>query len=182
MHRDYQSNMPIRLYQFDDHIEIMNAGGLYGEARPENFPNVNEYRNPIIAEAMKEMKYVNMFNQGIRRVQDMLLDNGNKEAVFDVSKLTAFEVTVPSTVDVPQDVTQGGTQDDTQGDTQGDALDIWIEEQIRRNPKITTEELARTSKKGLATIKRHIAKLAHIKYVGSGYSGHWEIVENDAEA
>ena len=41
-----------------------------------------------------------MFNQGIRRVQDMLLDNGNKEAVFDVSKLTAFEVTVPSTVDV----------------------------------------------------------------------------------
>ncbi len=157
----------------------------------------NDYRNPIIAEAMKEMKYVNMFNQGIRRVQDMLLDNGNKEAVFDVSKLTAFEVTVPSTVDVPQDVpqdvtqggTQGGTQDDTQGDTQGgtqggtqgDALDIWIEEQIRKNPKVTTEELARTSKKGLATIKRHIAKLTHIKYVGSGYSGHWEIIENNAE-
>ena len=138
---------------------------------------------------MKEMKYVNMFNQGIRRVQDMLLDNGNKEAVFDVSKLTAFEVTVPSTVDVTQDVsqdgTQGGTQDDTQDDTQGgtqgDALDIWIEEQIRKNPKVTTEELARTSKKGLATIKRHIAKLAHIRYVGRGYSGHWEIIENNAE-
>lgn len=135
------------------------------------------------------MKYVNMFNQGIRRVQDMLLDNGNKEAVFDVSKLTAFEVTIPSTVDVPQDVpqddTQGDTQDDTQGDTQGgtqgDALDIWIEEQIRKNPKVTTEELARTSKKGLATIKRHIAKLTHIKYVGSGYCGHWEIIENNAE-
>ena len=150
----------------------------------------NDYRNPIIAEAMKEMKYVNLFNQGIRRVQDMLLENGNKEAVFDVSKLTAFEVTVLSTVDVPQDVpqdgTQGGTQDDTQGDTQGgtqgDALDIWIEEQIRKNPKVTTEELAEMSKKGLRTIKRHIAKLTHIKYVGSGYSGHWEIIENNAEA
>lgn len=128
------------------------------------------------------MKYVNMFNQGIRRVQDMLLDNGNKEAVFDVSKLTAFEVTIPSTVDVPQDGTQGGTQGDTQSDTQGYALDIWIEDQIRKNPKITTEELAEISKKGLRTIKRHIAKLAHIRYVGSGYSGHWEIVENDAEA
>ena len=90
MHRDYQSNMPVRLYQFDDHIEIMNAGGLYGEARPENFPTVNDYRNPIIAEAMKEMKYVNMFNQGIRRVQEMLRDNNNEEAVFDVSKLTVF--------------------------------------------------------------------------------------------
>ena len=31
MHRDYQSNMPIRLYQFDNRIEILNAGGLYGE-------------------------------------------------------------------------------------------------------------------------------------------------------
>ena len=87
-----------------------------------------------------------------------------------------------STVDGIQGGTQGDTQDDTQGGTQGDALDIWIEEQIRKNPKVTTEELARTSKKGLATIKRHIAKLTHIKYVGSGYSGHWEIVENDAEA
>ena len=33
----------------------------------------------------------------IRRVQDMSLDNGNKEAVFDVSKLTAFEVTISCT-------------------------------------------------------------------------------------
>ena len=42
MHRDYQSNMPIRLYQYEDRIEILNAGGLYGEARPENFPSVND--------------------------------------------------------------------------------------------------------------------------------------------
>jgi len=176
MHRDYQSNMPVRLYQFDDHIEIMNAGGLYGEARPENFPTVNDYRNPIIAEAMKEMKYVNMFNQGIRRVQEMLRENNNEEAVFDVSKLTVFEVNVFSTVDdVTQDDTQGDTQDDTQGDTQDDTLDAWIETQIKKNPKVTTEELASWSNKGVATIKRHLAKLPHIKYVGSGYSGHWEI-------
>ena len=142
----------------------------------------NDYRNPIIAEAMKEMKYVNMFNQGIRRVQDMLLDNGNKEAVFDVSKLTAFEVTVPSTVDVTQDVTQGVPQDVPQGGTQGYVLDRWIEEQIRKNPKVTTEELSTLSGYTSKTIKRHIIKLSHIRYVGSGYSGHWEIVENDAEA
>lgn len=188
MHRDYQSNMPVRLYQFDDHIEIMNAGGLYGEARPENFPTVNDYRNPIIAEAMKEMKYVNMFNQGIRRVQEMLRENNNEEAVFDVSKLTVFEVNVFSTVDdgtqdVTQDVTQGGTQggtqdgtqDGTQGDTQENDLDLWIESQIKKNPKVTTEELSIAAGKGINTIKRHLAKLPHIKYVGSGYSGHWEI-------
>lgn len=94
MHRDYQSNMPIRLYQFSDRIEILNAGGLYGEARPENFPNVNDYRNPIVAEAMRGLKYVNMFNRGIQRVKNMLRENGNPEAHFTVDKITAFEVTV----------------------------------------------------------------------------------------
>ena len=77
--------------------------------------------------------------------------------------------------------TQGGTQDDTQGDTQDDTqgldLDSWIENEIANNPKITTEELARLSRKSIITIKRHLAKLKHINYVGSGYSGHWEIIQ-----
>ena len=80
-----------------------------------------------------------------------------------------------------QDGTQGGTQDDTQGDTQDGTqdnnLDKWIENQIRLNPQITTDELAKMSNKGLRTIKRHLAKIPHVRYAGSGYSGHWEIVE-----
>ena len=177
MHRDYQSNMPVRLYQFNDHIEIMNAGGLYGEARPENFPTVNDYRNPIVAEAMKEMKYVNMFNQGIRRVQEMLRENNNKEAEFDVSKLTVFVVNVFSTVNDTKENTLSVPQDVPQDVSQGD-LDIWIENQIKKNPKISTEELAKACGLNPKTIKRHIAKLPHIKYVGSGYSGHWEVGNN----
>jgi ATP-dependent DNA helicase RecG len=43
---------------------------------------------------------------------------------------------------------------------------------------VTTEELAKLCNKGVATIKRRISKLPHIKYVGSGYSGHWEITDN----
>ena len=74
-----------------------------------------------------------------------------------------------------QSGTQGDTQGDTQDDAQGDTLDARIETQIKNNPKVTTDELASLSNKGVATIKRHLAKLPHIKYVGSGYSGHWEI-------
>ena len=29
------------------------------------------------------------------------------------------------------------------------------------------------------TIKRHIAKMPHIHFVGSGYSGHWEVVDKE---
>lgn len=92
MHRDYQSNMPTRFYQFADRIEIMNPGGLYGKARPENFPEVNDYRNPIIAQALKVMGYVNMFNRGVSRVKSMMVENGGIEPVFNVDKITAFEV------------------------------------------------------------------------------------------
>lgn len=56
---------------------FVNPGGLYGNARPENFPRVNDYRNPVIAEALRVMGYVNKFNRGIARVQKDLVDNGN---------------------------------------------------------------------------------------------------------
>ena len=29
------------------------------------------------------------------------------------------------------------------------------------------------------TIKRHLAKMPHIRYVGSGYSGHWEVLDQE---
>lgn len=92
-----RDNMPIRLYQFDEYIEVMNAGGLYGQARPENFPSVNDYRNPLVAEAMRVMKYVNKFNRGVTRVQEILKENGNPPAEFDVNSITAFRVNVHAT-------------------------------------------------------------------------------------
>ena len=100
MHRDYQANMPTRLYQYDNHIEIMNPGGLYGQARPENFPHVNDYRNSVVSGMMKTLNYVNMFNHGIGEVQDLLRANENPEAVFNVSYLTAFSVVVKDPGDV----------------------------------------------------------------------------------
>lgn len=94
MHRDLQSNMPLRIYEFAHHLEITNAGGLYGNARPENFPTINDYRNPLIASAMKTMGYVNMFNRGVGQVQTDLKENGNPPAEFVVDLITAFKVNV----------------------------------------------------------------------------------------
>lgn len=38
------------------------------------------------------MGYVNMFNRGVSRVKNMMVENGGKEPVFNVDKITAFEV------------------------------------------------------------------------------------------
>lgn len=48
---------------------------IFRQARPENFPFVNDYRNPLVAGAMKTLGYVNMFNRGVRQVQSDLKDN-----------------------------------------------------------------------------------------------------------
>lgn len=92
MHRDYETNAPIQFYEYDDRIEIQNPGGLYGKVSPENFPNVSDYRNPFIAEAMKILGYVNRFSRGVYRVQKELTENGNEKAEFDFSFVTAFRV------------------------------------------------------------------------------------------
>ena len=83
MHRNYDSNTPIRFYAFSDHIEIQSPGGLYGEATQENFPTRNSYRNPAIAEAMKSLGFVNRFGYGVQRAQALLAENGNPPAVFE---------------------------------------------------------------------------------------------------
>lgn len=90
MHRNYDSNSPIRFYVFSDHIEIHSPGGLYGEATPENFPTRNSYRNPVIAEAMKSLGFVNRFGYGVQRAQALLENNGNRPAEFEFDEHTVL--------------------------------------------------------------------------------------------
>lgn len=97
-HRDYTSNGPIQFYQYDDRIEIMNHGGLYGRANESNFPRVNDYRNIVVAEAMKVLGFVNRHSRGVLRVQKDLKENENGEAVFDFTYQTSVIVTEKKSV------------------------------------------------------------------------------------
>lgn len=68
MHRSYENtHAPVRVYWFDDRIEIGNPGGPFGAVTQENFgsPGVTDYRNPNLAEAMKVMGFVQRFGVGI---------------------------------------------------------------------------------------------------------------------
>jgi ATP-dependent DNA helicase RecG len=83
IHRDYQSNSPVRFYWFDDRIELQNPGGLYGIVTAATLEKRNDYRNPVVAEAMKNLGYVNKFGYGIQRAQAELAANGNPPAEFE---------------------------------------------------------------------------------------------------
>lgn len=75
MHRSYEAtNAPVRVYWFDDRIEIHNPGGPFGSVTPENFgqPGVTDYRNPNLAEALRALGYVQRFGAGIAIAQKAL--------------------------------------------------------------------------------------------------------------
>jgi ATP-dependent DNA helicase RecG len=68
MHRSYEAtNAPVRVYWFDDRIEIHNPGGPFGSVTVENFgqPGITDYRNPNLAEALRALGYVQRFGAGI---------------------------------------------------------------------------------------------------------------------
>lgn len=87
LHRSYENtNAPVRLYWFEDRIEIQNPGGPYGQVTKQNFgkPGAYDYRNPNLAAVMKELGYVQRFGFGIATARRELQKNGNPELEFQV--------------------------------------------------------------------------------------------------
>ena len=87
MHRSYEmTNTPTRLVWYGDRIEILSPGGPFGIVTPDKFgePNVTDYRNPSIADAMKTLGIVERFGYGILAARESCAKNGNPEPIFDV--------------------------------------------------------------------------------------------------
>ncbi len=189
MHRDYQTNAPVQFYEYDDRIEVQNPGGLYGKVSEDNFPNVSDYRNPFIAEAMKILGYVNRFSRGVYRVQKELVENGNGEAAFDFSLITAFKV-VES---VSKRYFEAGFGADESGLPQETPkkpprnpqetpkkLREQMIDAIRANPQITRNELVALFDRTPESIRHHLEMLTKdgiIKHTGSTKAGEWVILK-----
>ena len=86
MHRTYEgTNSPVRVYWFNDHIEIISPGGPYGQVTVENFGQmVTDYRNRNLADAMKTLGFVRYFGSGLTTARNLLEDAGNPEPTFRV--------------------------------------------------------------------------------------------------
>lgn len=84
MHRSYEgTNAPVRVYWFSDRIEIHNPGGLYGQVNEHNFGHgATDYRNPLLAEAMKVLGFVQKFGYGLPLAHRELEKNGNPPPEF----------------------------------------------------------------------------------------------------
>jgi ATP-dependent DNA helicase RecG len=139
-------------------------------------------RNPILADIFSRLKYMERRGSGFKKIladyEGQVEFDETKMPVFDADNddftLTLYNLNyghdyVMNVTDTRND-TQGGTQDGTQ-----DKLQKQIFDMIEENPQISTSEIATRLGVGVRTVKRRIKQMTNIVYVGSGYSGHWEI-------
>lgn len=87
MHRTYEgTNAPVRVYWFDDRIEVHSPGGPYGSVTKQNFgrPGASDYRNPAIAGVLRSLGFVQRFGFGIAEARRAMKANGNPEPEFVV--------------------------------------------------------------------------------------------------
>ena len=95
MHRSYEgTNAPVRIYWFDDRIEISNPGGPYGAVTQENFgrPGASDYRNPVLAAVLKNMGFVQRFGFGIAEARRAMAANGNPPPEFQVEPTNVMAI------------------------------------------------------------------------------------------
>ena len=187
-HRDYEGNGPIQFYQYDDRIEILNPGGLYGKANPRNFPWVNDYRNGVVAEAMKVIGFVNRFSRGVQRVQEELKTNGNGEAYFNLALETAFLVKVPISQRAIgyKDETKNETKDETKNETKNETIyvsksTVDVYNAIVSSPNDTRANLIVKLNVSESTVNRAILELKQkgiIERQGGKRYGYWKILKS----
>ena len=148
-----------------------------GRANPDNFPFVNDYRNPLLAEAMKILGMVNKYNRGIAKANKELEKNGNPKAQFDVNKLTEFRVTIVANG-------KSGTMNGESGTMileKAKLYDIQSQDDavfavVADSPGIKKDQIFLRVQTSIRSVQRTLDRLAKankIEYRGSKQKGGW---------
>lgn len=190
IHRSYMEiGSEVHIDMFDDRIEIYSPGGMVSGISLEGKDLLkipSKRRNPILADIFSRLKYMERRGSGFKKI----LADYEGQVEFDETKMPVFDADnddftltlynldyghnyIMNVSDIQGD-NRIDTQDGAQGGTQ-DKLQEQIFDMIKDNPQISTSEMATKLGVGVRTVKRRIKQMTNIVYVGSGYSGHWEI-------
>ena len=173
-HRDYLVNgSEVHIDIYDDRMEIYSPGGMpdgsmIQDRDPLTVPSTR--RNPVLADVFNRLGYMERKGSGFGKIisgyEFQINYNESKRPSFRSDRYQ-FTVVMPNlNYDVPQDVPQN-------------KLDTQIVDLIRKDSKISTEKIAITLGVSSKTIKRHIKEMDNVNYIGRGFSGYWEIIENE---
>lgn len=167
-HRDYINRKGNEVAIFKDRVEIYNPGQFPEGYTPNDFIKGTErsiLRNPLIAHALYLSKDIERWGSGLKRIYDACTKEGVK-VDFQVLKsgfLVVFYRTLEGPIRVLKELTEN--------------QEIIITE-IKKNPRVTTEELGKIVGISSRKIRENIKKLKNeglIRRVGGRKKGYWEI-------
>ncbi len=82
-HRDYGlSGSSIRLFLFDDRLEIISPGRLVFPVTVQALGDVRKTRNRLIARVLRDLGYIEDLGTGIRRIRAAMADSGLRPPIF----------------------------------------------------------------------------------------------------
>ncbi len=175
IHRDYSSNTEgayIYLRIFDDRIEILNPGDLYGNNRLENLgiDNMLEVRNNTIIRLLEETTdIVENRHTGIATMRDEMNKMKLPEPEFETLRGT-FKVTFRKEKQekIAQNVTKNCTDNEMK-----------LLELLKVNPNTTQVELANKlniSRRTGSTLLANLKEKGKIERIGSDRKGYWKML------
>ena len=169
-HRDYSNGFPSKMIIDDEKIVIENSNLSHGIGpldlqKFEPFP-----KNPSISKVFREIGLADELGSGMRNTykytqlyskEQPLFEEGNTfKTIIPLKKIATKRV---GGENVAQDVAQDKN-----------SLIEFIKKKVRNNDRVTRKEIADEAGVSLKTIERIIKEIDDLRYVGSGYSGHWE--------
>ncbi len=183
VHRDYLVSAPIRLFIFDNRIEIISPGHLPNSLTVEKIRTGNSnIRNPILVSYVaKGLLPYHGLGSGIKRA----LEQWPQIDFTDDRDGCLFTATVHrKPVDELQLADEGSLKGQIRGQNtvlsgQADPINDLLNA-LKAEPSADYQTLAQALGVSEATIKRNIQKLKQqdrIHRVGSKKTGYWEIVE-----
>ena len=196
VHRDLLRSAPIRIFIFDNRVEIISPGALAGGLTEEDIRSGKTFqRNPYMATFATNALHYRGIGSGIVRI---LAEYPEIEIVNDVSgkefKVIVWrkehqistqktgdstQTSTPKTKNSTQTSTQkvvGSTQTSTQktgGSTQEQILNI-----LREYPQTSRKELAKIigiTEDGIKKQLANLKKAGMIERIGADNGGHWEV-------
>ena len=196
VHRDLLRSAPIRIFIFDNRVEIISPGALAGGLTEEDIRSGKTFqRNPYMATFATNALHYRGIGSGIVRI---LAEYPEIEIVNDVSgkefKVIVWrkehqistqktgdstQTSTPKTNNSTQTCTQkvvGSTQTSTQktgGSTQEQILNI-----LREYPQTSRKELAKIigiTEDGIKKQLANLKKAGMIERIGADNGGHWEV-------
>lgn len=182
IHRDYFISAPVRLFVFDDRVEIISPGNLPNHLTIEKIQAGNSVqRNPILASFIaKGLLPYRGLGTGIRRALEhwpKIRFSDDREGCLFTSVVERIKVVtrlngpINGLINGPIKMSLSKVHE-------------YLLTMIQNDPKIAYEGLAEKLNKSRNFVKRNIQQLKALgllRRLGSNKKGHWEIVKSSEQ-